>query len=507
MTNTISNVAAAYAHACYGGRNDPLQCSKLPVPALKYNVDRNATCPFQSGICTYGNTAAFSMTTGMIDSHLDLGINAPEENRIQVEKSTTCAPIRAKDYFQFVNSTGEDGLGRIGDEVILYNFGPMLAEQGNYFNWTYFYNTHASIDQTSYSLSAYSAIASSDQSIPGSYIPVPALQTAHADLSLLFISSNSLGYQTIIDDPVFGAHTLIEGTVKGGKASFYSADLYVAVIGCSEQFRACNPLNNVCTPLQGYGQLQEALFANKDGMQLNDVQNATWRRIMLPLQMSSVYYATNARAGSALRANEAVSASLSGYLPPDQWHIEASSWFDAGLALIQQQVQEYATGPASIPPGSLVLPPNRTRAEHAPWVNFCYSQLVNDSSDTMSFSILGLVLLLSIGGVIICVSLTIDTVVAWIQFRTKKGLHARMEWMRNDRLQMQRLLFSEKKLGQWTTDSSEKVPTTVEGDDRFVGVADNLDDDGMKEGRPCEDYGSEAHMLQNFGHGRAYQAL
>jgi hypothetical protein len=125
----------------------------------------------------------------------------------------------------------------------------------------------------------------------------------------------------------------------------------------------------------------------------------------------------------------------------------------------------------------------------------------------MSFSILGLVLLLSIGGIIVCVSLTIETVVAWIQSRTKKGLHARMEWMRNDRLQMQRLLFSEKKLGQWTTDSSDKVPTTVEGDDKFVGVADNLDDDGMKKGRPYEDRGAEAHMLQKVRHSRAYQAL
>lgn len=86
----------------------------------------------------------------------------------------------------------------------------------------------------------------------------------------------------------------------------------------------------------------------------------------------------------------------------------------AGLALIQQKVQEYATGPATIVSGSYVLHPNRTLAVDALWVDFCYSQIVNDSSDTMSFSVLGLVLLLGIGGIIICISLTIDSIVGYI---------------------------------------------------------------------------------------------
>jgi len=228
---------------------------------LKYNVDRNATCPFQSGTCYYSDTTAFSMTTGMIDSHLDLGISAPEEHRIQVKKSTTYALLRANDYFSFVNATNENGLGKIGDEVVLYNFIPMVSEDGNLINYTYYYNTHASIDQFSYSLSAYSAIAGTNQSEADTFIPIPAIQAAHADLSLLFISANSLTYQTIVDDPVFGAHHLMKGAILGGDVHFFTADLYVAIIGCSEQYRAYNPLNNVYTPHLGFSQLQEALSA------------------------------------------------------------------------------------------------------------------------------------------------------------------------------------------------------------------------------------------------------
>ena len=139
-----------------------------------------------------------------------------------------------------------------------------------------------------------------------------------------------------------------------------------------------------------------------------------------------------------------------------------------------------------------------------PWVNFCYSQIVNDSSDTMSFSVLGLVLLLGIGGIIICVSLTVESVVGYIQQKTGRGSHARMEWMTNDQLQMQRLLFSEMRLGQWTEDPNEKIPTTVKGDDRFVGLAAGHNEEVEMDERVTEDYSSDRHIVQEYGQGRTY---
>lgn len=502
-TNVVSNVAATYARACYGGSNDPLQCGKLPVPALKYNVERNATCPFQSGMCVYGDTAAFTMTTHMLDSYFDLGINAREKNRVQVEKSTTCAPIRRPGYVELVNATAENQLGMIGDQMVLYKYGPMLNNDGTFSNYTYYYNTHAGIDQNGYSLSAYSAIAGSELT-GGSFIPIPEMNTTHADLSLLFISANSITYETAVGDPVFGAHDHVNGTISGTYVSFYQADQYVAVVGCSEQYRVCNPLNNICTPRLGFGQLQEALVLNGDGMQLNDVQNATWSRLMASLQLSSVYYATYPRGGSALRATEVVSSLSSGYLPPNQWQIEASSWFDAGLARIQQKVQEYATGPSSIVSGSFVQHPNPALPADKPWVDFCYSQVVNDSSDSMSFSVIGLALLFGIGGVIIFLSLTMDTVVGYLQYKTGRGLHARSEWLTNDRLQMQRLLFQELKLGRWTEDPGEKVPTTIARDDRFVGVADRHVDVLMKRDRISEEDGAGVHFIQEYPTPKTY---
>lgn len=124
------------------------------------------------------------------------------------------------------------------------------------------------------------------------------------------------------------------------------------------------------------------------------------------------------------------------YLPPNQWHIEVGSWFDAGLARLQQRTQEYATGPANVPRGSYILTPNPTFLVDVPYRAMCHSQLVNDSSDTMSFSVLGMSILFGVGAMIIFTSLTIDTIIGWIQLRLQKGLHARTEWLVSDKLEM-----------------------------------------------------------------------
>lgn len=412
------------------------------------------------------------MTTKMLDSHIHLGINARKEHRIEVEKSTTCAVIRRSGFSYLLNATAENDLGLVGDTIAAYAYGPNLLNDGSTPpNYTYTYNTHSGVDQFAYGLSAFVAIAGANL-VGGSYVPSPALNTTHADLSLLFISPNSITYQYPVDDPVFSAHDLVNGTMTGLYVSFYDADQFVSVVGCSEQYRICNPNNNACTQRMGFGQLSQASVDNQDGLELNAVQNSTWIRINAALQLSSVYYATYARGGSALRAGEVVTQLSSGYLPPTQWHIEVSSWFDAGLARIQQKVQEYATGPSSIVSGSFVQHPNRSLEADAPWVDFCYSQLINDSNNTVSFSVLGLAILLGLGGIIIISSLVIDTIVGYIQLWSGRGLHARMEWITGDKLQMQRLLLREMRIGQWNDDVTQKIPTTTGRDQVFSGVAD-----------------------------------
>ena len=97
FTGALHGQALSYARSCYAERSGMLDCGLLPKRRLSYKVDRNATCPFDSSICTsfYGN---FELDTGYIDSAADLGVNAPPEERIQARYRIRCAPLVIDGY-------------------------------------------------------------------------------------------------------------------------------------------------------------------------------------------------------------------------------------------------------------------------------------------------------------------------------------------------------------------------------------------------------------------------
>lgn len=402
-----------------------------------------------------------------MDSHLDLGINAPPSSRLQLEKTTTCAPLHTKGFVEAVNASADpDGFGRDSDIIMKFYYGELL----NTTNITYWYNDHASFDQSPYSLSAVLANAGPLDHSPGAFLPVPAINASNADVSLLFIASNSVRYQEACQDPVFSATDLVEDESLGMQVRYFNPDRYVNVVGCTEQYRICNPTNNKCTEKLGIMQFQQTLIENDDELKLNSLQNATATRLVLALQVTSIYHQTYTRLGGALQASDTLQGLDQFYLPPTQWHIEVSGWFDTGLARLQQKSQEYATGPSIVPDGSYVLHPNVSlHLEDAPWKVMCYSQIIHDSSDTMSFSIAGLAILLVLGTIIIFAGLVTDTIVGWIQIRLGKGVHAHTEWQVDNTLFLQKLLHEEMRLGSW--DSSGKLPVT-RSSEVFKGPAD-----------------------------------
>ena len=82
--------ATTYSRACYGSSQNLLQCSQYPQQQLPWQVNLNVTCPFTDDLCIYGDSSAYEMDTGQIDSHQALGINAPKSERVQYRKVTTC---------------------------------------------------------------------------------------------------------------------------------------------------------------------------------------------------------------------------------------------------------------------------------------------------------------------------------------------------------------------------------------------------------------------------------
>lgn len=73
----------------------------------------NASCPFATDdICITENSTPLQLHAGPVDSHSDLGINAPPKNRVTYEKNITCSPIHNTKFTKivFVNQTDESYL-------------------------------------------------------------------------------------------------------------------------------------------------------------------------------------------------------------------------------------------------------------------------------------------------------------------------------------------------------------------------------------------------------------
>jgi hypothetical protein len=83
------------------------------------------------------------MDTGPLDSHDILGIDSVPSERVTIRKVATCAPLHIAPYATLVNQT----VGNTIDEYAQVDIGPMSGE-----NWTYEYDTHASLINIGYDL-------------------------------------------------------------------------------------------------------------------------------------------------------------------------------------------------------------------------------------------------------------------------------------------------------------------------------------------------------------------
>ena len=146
LTANDSLVASTYSQTCYGNTENILQCDQYTQQQIKWNVIANASCPFGDDLCFYGRTSAFEMDSGMMDSHGTLGINAPESNRVQLRKVTTCSPLYLFGH-TCQNKSTDHRSHSYGDTVISYLFG----QNGNN-TYTYSYDLRSVVGDFGYLL-------------------------------------------------------------------------------------------------------------------------------------------------------------------------------------------------------------------------------------------------------------------------------------------------------------------------------------------------------------------
>jgi hypothetical protein len=97
-----------------------------------------------------------------------------------------------------------------------------------------------------------------------------------------------------------------------------------------------------------------------------------------------------------------------------------------------------------------------------PQRSLCYSQKVQLTDGTISFSILGLSIILTVGFMIIFTSIFLATIVGYIQRKFHKREHAWLSWLLDDKFQLQRMAFEEARMGDWQR-LSDIVPVTKYG--------------------------------------------
>lgn len=308
----------------------------------------------------------------------------------------------------------------------------------------------------------------------GRWIPIEALRREDADVSIVFMTANSVYYAGEVHDPLFaadqrsysfiisdtnytyyfsnfGMYFCLHSQVEVG---FRLISIDVNVMACIDQHQFCNPTNYQCTDLtSSYTALNQA----KD-LDMNVVQDLTMLRFSFQLDSSSLDSSLAGRGGAALRAQELVQDLLSDPLPNDQWMIEVESWFSTGLARLQKAMVEHAAGPQNVIYGAHIEKPRNFIEK-----KMCHNQLVHSTSDTISFSTLGLALVLITGSILILTNLVLDTIVGLVQQIFNTGGHRRLQWIVDEKLQLQRLAFEEARMGTWSGGAAA-VPVTRFGE-------------------------------------------
>jgi hypothetical protein len=269
---------------------------------------------------------------------------------------------------------------------------------------------------------------------------------------MIFLAPNSISYAYPNSDPMFSAN--IETNITSPLASevgnttgvLWDADKYVYVMGCIDQYQICNPTEPGpdgetarCTPLGP----QSALSTATLNIGLNAYQYHTAETLDMSMLSASMFYAVIGRGSSALRTSETVFSSAGqiqvAQIPNNRWQSELSGWFAISLTSLQQALFEKASGPTNVvnQGGTIISPgPKESLGQR-----LCNNQMIRNVSGYQNFSTLGVAIILIFGTSLVILGWTIDIVVGFVQRRFFKRHFARLSWISDGYLQVQRMAY------------------------------------------------------------------
>ncbi|KAF7553351.1 hypothetical protein G7Z17_g3704 [Cylindrodendrum hubeiense] len=396
--------AMTYVDSCYEGDAESALCDKF-LPQRQLPVHKEFP--------------AFTMETQYLDSHKDFGINAPKDDRINMKRITTCAPLNINNFTKIHNGTlpGEEitsvYFGRSANSLQTYNVSNYQFTAKPGYNLDYYGNG-----------TAYGA----------TFEPISELQHDDADVSIILFNNNGIfiqGEDGACTDPMFSATKIRINT----DPDYYLADNLITGIGCIDQYSFSNPVSGEYTKLASWQDASKnATFV--DG--LSRRQFAAY----ITLGSSQGYPGgigidTRILSSEALRAKKhpGLVFYLQAPIPNDQWKKEVEYWFKIGLAKMQLLPLKVAMGPPdpTIPGLDNILP--LLSAGQDDLVDMiCSSQKVHNP-DFKNLHRFGTIVLVVVGGLLILVPALVTRLLI---SRLRKRDNA-LAWSAYGQLQLQRM--------------------------------------------------------------------
>jgi hypothetical protein len=113
--------SVSYAETCYSEHARDGECSYYYKPTIPFKEINNSSCPFADSTCLYGNTGAYTVDTGYLDSSV-LGFNEPV--RCEFRMKSTCSPIRPDEPYVRSEPGKEPGSRKVS-----YYFGQFVENR------------------------------------------------------------------------------------------------------------------------------------------------------------------------------------------------------------------------------------------------------------------------------------------------------------------------------------------------------------------------------------------
>ncbi|KAK0648466.1 hypothetical protein B0T16DRAFT_115929 [Cercophora newfieldiana] len=396
--------ARAYATWFYSQGKQPLAVTNtmFPVPRLPYTASMGP-CPFLGeGRCLSNDTSspntALILDTGLLDSHLHLGINAPMKDRSNIRHRMECSPIDVSDMIQ----PPEESNGTTTFNISTIFRQPVFS---------------AAFPTNPQSLSMGYTASSYWWSGATRHLDWPFWLSASttSDISAVLIAQNSVRYTSPVYDPLF-----LATTPSNSSPPIYYPTHPFNLLACTQQVQFCNPVTGSCTNLTHTAQAYNE--SHSPSLGLSPSQKTAIERSALLLGLTDIGILGPATLGSAgiLARDSVFGDTFSLDLPPDQWTRECKLWFETKLALLQAHILRFLDRIDKTSPiytNTLIYRPvdGMGKEEREVVEGVCKNMRVVTTGQYQNFQVWGVVFVIVVCAVVIGVSVCLGTVMRMIR--------------------------------------------------------------------------------------------